>query len=157
MDLFKNKEDYNTFLYFIIGLIGLIIFGLSIYPFTQVNMKKAPVIIRSGWNIFLNIGACVMTAGFYVWQCNAYNLGCSHEQKFIRVFWLFLGISMTIIVISGMMLHEYMNGHTNEYEDHDSKNKELTATMVAIGCTMFILSVSGISQDINNRHKGLVL
>jgi uncharacterized membrane protein len=157
MEIFKNKEDYNTFLYLVIALIGLIILGLSIYPFTQINMKKAPIIIRSGWNIFLNIGACVMTAGFYVWQCNAYNIGCLHDQKFVGIFWVFLAISITMIIVSGMMLHEYLNGNTKEYEYSDSKNKELTATMVAIGCVMFILSISGISQDINKRHKGIVI
>lgn len=157
MDFFKNKENLNTFLYLIIGLIGLIIFGLSIYPFTQINMKKAPIIIRTGWNIFLNIGACLLTAGFYVWQCNAYTLGCRHDQKFVAIFWLFLAISITIIVVAGMMLHEYMNGNTREYEYTDSKNKELTATMLAIGCIMFILSIVGISQDINKRHKGIIL
>lgn len=157
MDLFKNVEDYNTFLYLIIALIGLVIFGLSIYPFTQINMKKAPIIIRSGWNIFLNIGACVFVAGLYVCRCNAYNTGCSHDQNFVGIFWLFLAISITIIIVSGMMLDEYMNGNTNEYEDRDSKNKELTATMVAIGCTMFILSIAGISQDINRRHRGLTV
>ena len=157
MNFFINKENLNTFLYLVIGLIGLLIFGLSIYPFTQVDMKKAPIIIRTGWNIFLNIGACVMTAGFYVWQCNAYNLGCLHNQKFVGIFWVFLAISITIIVVAGMMLHEYMNGNTSEYEDRDSKNKQLTATMLAIGCAMFILSIYGISQDINKRHKGIIV
>lgn len=157
MDFIKNKEDYNTLIYLLIALIGLIIFGLSVYPFTQINMKKAPVIIRSGWNIFLNIGACVMTAGLYVWHCNAYNKGCLHDQKFLGIFWVFLAISITIIVVSGMMLDEYINGHTNQYEDRDSKNKELTATMVAIGCTMFILSIVGISRDIHQRHSTVVM
>ncbi len=152
-----SKEDINTIIYVGFVFFGALICGMSIYALTQVTKTKAPIIINVGWNILLNIGACVMTAGIYMFICTGYTMGCVYDQHMERYFWLFLAISIILVVIAGMILHEYMSGRPSEYENSDSKNKELIATILSVGCVMFIVCIAGISKNIQNIHKGVVI
>ena len=150
----KNQENYNTLLYVGFGIFGGLIFGMSCYSLSRINKAKAPSIVNIGWSVFLNIGACIMTAAIYMFICTGYRMGCVYNQDGGLYCWVFLAISIVLVVLGDMILNEHMNGHPSDYETRDSKNLEIIATILAIGCTMVILCIAGIAKTINDIHSG---